>query len=66
MSPALLPIFPQGLERAFEGVGGWSTFLRRSQLGSSMLWKLFSSISPSQTCSPMPTRQLGFPRQFLL
>lgn len=46
------------------GFGG--TFLRRSQLGSSMLWKLFSSISPSHTCSPIPTRQLGFPRQFLL
>lgn len=28
-----------------------------SQLGSSMLWKLFSSISPNQMCSPIPTKQ---------
>lgn len=42
------------------------TFFLLSQLGSSMLWKLFSSISPNQMCSPMPTKQFGFPLQFLL
>lgn len=42
------------------------TFFLLSQLGSSMLWKLFSSISPNQMCSPIPTKQFGFPLQFLL
>lgn len=42
------------------------TLSRRSEFGSSMLWKAFSSISPSHACSPIPTRQLGFPLQFLL
>lgn len=42
------------------------TLSRRSEFGSSILWKAFSSISPSHACSPMPTRQLGFPLQFLL
>lgn len=42
------------------------TLSRRSEFGSSILWKLFSSISPSHTCSPMATRQFGFPLQFLL
>lgn len=44
----------------------WCTLSRRSEFGSSILWKLFSSISPSHTCSPMATKQFGFPLQFLL